>query len=180
MKIPPYENQYMPLAPVLCLGGSAMDLHKLKEWMEMAQKVQGGDFWNQIFDHDYAKQFMADASTENPSEGKKENSPAVDYPAIDILESDDQVFILVDIPGVQKEDVRLSLQGDRLVIRCIINSPAYGLKPIQKERKYGNFERVLKLPELPMDYKLNAKFQNGLLEISYYKYLKNEEYISID
>lgn len=157
-----------------------MDLDKLKEWMEMAQRVQGGDFWNQIFDHDYAKQFMGEASSENFAEGKKENSSAGGFPAIDILESDEQVFILVEIPGVQKEDVRLSLQGDRLVIRCIINYPYYGLKSLQTERKYGNFERILKLPELPMDYKLNAKFQNGLLEISYYKYIKEEEYISID
>ena len=157
-----------------------MDLDKLKEWMEMAQRVQGGDFWNQIFDHDYAKQFMGEASSAGPAEETKKAPSSGEYPPIDILESADQVFILVEIPGVQKEDVKLSFQGDRLVIRCNINYPYYGLTSIQTERKYGNFERVLKLPELPVDYKLNAKFQNGLLEISYYKYIKEEEFIPID
>lgn len=158
-----------------------MDLDKLKEWMEMAQRVQGGDFWNQIFDHDYAKQFMGEDTPPAGSAKEMKKAPStVEFPPIDILESSDQVFILVEIPGVQKEDVRISLQGDRLVIRCIINYPYYGLKSIQTERKYGNFERVLKLPELPMDYKLNAKFHNGLLEISYHKYIKDEEFIPID
>lgn len=157
-----------------------MDLDKLKEWMEMAQKVQGGNFWSQIFDQDNARQFMGENPSASSTEEKKKNPTSEEFPPIDIMESTDQVFIFVEIPGVQKEDVKLSIQSDRLMIRCIINYPYYGLKNIQTERKYGNFERIVKLPELPMDFKINAKFQNGLLEISYFKYIKDEEFIPID
>lgn len=39
-----------------------MDFEKMKQWMELAQQMYGGDFWKQVFDEDQKTPFMTNGN----------------------------------------------------------------------------------------------------------------------
>jgi HSP20 family protein len=86
---------------------------------------------------------------------------------MDMNETPDEVIILAEVPGVDKEDLDVEIsskavriQGNRFARHCSDNA-TYRLAEIQ----YGKFERILFLPA-PIDPEVvSAAYQNGLLEI---------------
>ncbi|WP_157953561.1 Hsp20/alpha crystallin family protein [Zobellella maritima] len=88
-------------------------------------------------------------------------------PSIDISEREGCYLISVEIPGVKKEDVTLTQEGDRLVIR--------GEKKHEHEEKsdtlhriersYGHFQRVLTLPADARTEDISAQFKDGVLKV---------------
>ena len=86
---------------------------------------------------------------------------------MDMNETPDEVIILAEIPGVDKDDLDVEIsskavriRGDRFARHCSDNA-TYRLAEIQ----YGKFERILFLPA-PIDPEVvSAAYQNGLLEI---------------
>ena len=88
-------------------------------------------------------------------------------PPMDMNETEEEVVILAEIPGVEKDDLSVEIstkavriQGNRYAKHCSPKS-TYRLAEIQ----YGPFERILFLPA-PIDPEVvSASYQNGLLEI---------------
>ena len=88
-------------------------------------------------------------------------------PAMDMNETPDEIVILVEVAGVDKEDLEVEvsskavkIQGSRLAKHCTSDT-TYRLAEIQ----YGQFERILYLPA-PIDPEVvSAAYTNGLLEI---------------
>lgn len=88
-------------------------------------------------------------------------------PQMDIYETPDEVIILAEIAGVNKENLEVEINskavrihGNRAELPRVKNS-TYRLAEIQ----YGKFERILFLPE-PIDTdKVTASYQNGFLQI---------------
>jgi len=88
-------------------------------------------------------------------------------PSMDMSETPEEIVIVAEIPGIEKEDLEVEIsskavriKGRRLAKYCTENT-TYRLAEIQ----YGRFERVLYLPS-PIDPEVvSASFQNGLLEI---------------
>ena len=88
-------------------------------------------------------------------------------PPMDMNETPEEIVILAEIPGVDKDDLDVEIsskavriQGNRLAKHCSQNA-TYRLAEIQ----YGKFERILFLPA-PIDPEVvSASYQNGLLEI---------------
>jgi len=88
-------------------------------------------------------------------------------PRVDISENKSGYTIRVEIPGVEKEDIHLTIEDDTLVIR--------GEKRQEKEdndggyhcveRSYGAFQRMISLPADADQEKLEARFRNGVLTI---------------
>jgi len=92
----------------------------------------------------------------------------VDFtPAVNTREDDDAYYIDVDLPGVKKEDVEISIDKNILTIK--------GERKVQNEVKeddyyrvesvYGSFARSFTLPEKVDTEKIEAKTQDGVLEI---------------
>ena len=89
-------------------------------------------------------------------------------PSVDISEGKKGYTIRVEIPGVEKENVKLSIEDDTLLIR--------GEKRQEKEdsdggyhcveRSYGSFQRMISLPADADQEKLDAKFRNGILTVT--------------
>ncbi|MFC0215749.1 Hsp20/alpha crystallin family protein [Paenibacillus chartarius] len=151
-----------------------MDFDKLRQWFEMAQKYQGKTFWSGVFDQEYAKQFMNEFN-----EAGQGNVQTL-YPKADIFRNPQEFIILIDIPGVRKEDVQLSLAGDSLYVRGT-SRPFYSdMQLIASERFSGTFERAIRLPESVGGAKISAKFENGLLEIHIVRKLEAQVEIPID
>ncbi|MBI0575934.1 Hsp20/alpha crystallin family protein [Neobacillus cucumis] len=162
-----------------------MDMDKLKQWLEVAQNMQGGDFWKNIFEQDFAKQFMNDPSFKSPIYGNSEKNMREDknsrtFPSIDILEGEEEVMVLIELPGVRKENIELGLNGDILTIKGTAMPIHPNLKIAYSERFYGEFQRQIKLPDQINPSEINAKFWNGILFVSYQRKMEKGEIIPID
>ena len=90
------------------------------------------------------------------------------YPACDVLEDKDSVKILMELPGVTAEDVKLSLENNLLSIRGEKRQQAEeGTERVHRyERSYGAFERSFALPTTVDSEKVSAVFQNGILTVT--------------
>ncbi len=89
-------------------------------------------------------------------------------PSIDISETDDQFLISAELPGMEKEDITISLENGRLAIsgeRSFENEEK-GKKYHRVETKYGSFERSFQLPDNVDEQSIAATYENGLLNIS--------------
>ncbi|MCC7552547.1 Hsp20/alpha crystallin family protein [Candidatus Micrarchaeota archaeon] len=89
-------------------------------------------------------------------------------PLSDIIEKEDEIVYIMDIPGVEKKDIQLEVIGNRLEVKTEkkeeIKREAEGY--IRYERSYGGFKRTFALPETADPNQVNATYKNGVLEIT--------------
>ena len=88
-------------------------------------------------------------------------------PATDITETKDQVTITVELPGLEKKDLDIDVDGDLLTVR--------GEKTEEKteddkkyhcvERTYGSFQRSFMLPRTVDSARISAEFEKGVLKV---------------
>ncbi|MGC4377468.1 Hsp20/alpha crystallin family protein [Fictibacillus sp. Mic-4] len=154
-----------------------MDVDKLKQWLEIAQKFQGMDFWNGIFDKDQSRKMNELANIPGFQGG---NNAPVELPRVDIYKSHRELIVVIDLPGLNKSDVQLSLSGDQLMIKGFARTPYQDITSIQSERLKGSFERIIQLPETVNEARTAAKFQNGVLEVRILRAHTSHKQIRID
>jgi HSP20 family protein len=87
---------------------------------------------------------------------------------VDVREHDDEVLVVADLPGIEKEDISLDLVNPRaLAISCKRKgdkeekSRGYYMR----ERMMGTMQRVVSLPADVTDDEAKASFKNGVLEV---------------
>ena len=88
-------------------------------------------------------------------------------PAVDIAEDDKEYTIKVELPGVNKEDVRVSVEGGVLSItgERKAEKEEKNKKYHRIERSYGSFARSFTLPEGAAGDKVSAEFKDGVLRV---------------
>jgi HSP20 family protein len=94
-------------------------------------------------------------------------SDTVWHPNIDIVEKDDKLLTTVELPGINKEDVSISIENNVLSIEGTKKHEKEEKKEqyYRNERSFGSFKRSFKLP-YPVDAKkIKANFKNGLVKI---------------
>jgi HSP20 family protein len=89
-------------------------------------------------------------------------------PKVDLIDRDDEVFIKAELPGIDKKDIEVSMTGNTITIKG-------SSKKEEKEEKgdyyrceisQGSFSRSMSLPaEVNID-KSQAKFKDGVLELT--------------
>lgn len=87
---------------------------------------------------------------------------------VDVREHDDEVIIVADLPGVEKEGVSLQLVGSRaLEISCERKDEKEESQEgyYMRERVYGSLRRVVALPVEVTEDNSAASFRNGVLEV---------------
>ena len=98
------------------------------------------------------------------------STPAMTGPRMDVTETERELRIELDVPGVPREDLELSLDGDMLTIRGQRQPVKHedGKQPTVHlvERAHGRFERTLQLPFSAEMDQCNASLQNGVLTIT--------------
>ena len=89
-------------------------------------------------------------------------------PALEFIEDDDKYRLQIELPGVDKKDVSITLKDDYLVIKGEKKSAKEEEKDLChcSERYYGSFERSLRLPGVVNGDKVEAHFNKGVLEIT--------------
>ena len=88
-------------------------------------------------------------------------------PRVDICESNGSYLFKADIPGMSKQDVKVSLAGDMLTIQGERKRESEETKPHfhRVERSYGTFSRSFSLPEDADRSHIHAHCENGELTI---------------
>jgi len=90
-----------------------------------------------------------------------------DFPPINIWLGENSVVVTAELPGVTGEDVNLSLQEDVLTLSGKREPQAQeqNVSWQRRERAYGSFSRAVQLPFRVDPDKVQARFNNGVLEI---------------
>jgi HSP20 family protein len=117
------------------------------------------------------------------------NIPTMLMPSIDVTETDKEIEITVDLPGLERKDVEISLENDMLTIRgekkIETTSDAKDDKKGKDstdnkdktyhvaERSYGVFYRVIQLPPGIDPSKVQATMSKGVLKVTIPKPARN-------
>ncbi len=97
---------------------------------------------------------------------EKKQEYEVVRPYADILQKDDAYYILVDMPGVDKKDLNISIDKDTLTIEGKTSYPDFGKERLW-EQEFDNVKYVRKftLADTVDKEKIKANFKNGVLKI---------------
>jgi HSP20 family protein len=88
-------------------------------------------------------------------------------PPVDVAETQEQIIVRAEVPGIRQEDIQIEFENGLLTIR--------GERAIEKtdamtwhrvERTYGNFSRSFTLPRTVDPEKITANYRDGILEIA--------------
>ena len=91
---------------------------------------------------------------------------ARDFPPINIWLGENSVVVTAELPGVTREDVTISLQEDVLTLEGKREPKVQeNVNWQRRERAYGTFSRAVQLPFRVDADKVQAHFNNGILEI---------------
>lgn len=88
-------------------------------------------------------------------------------PAVDVLETDTEFQIIAELPGVEKENVKLSVEGGVLAIsgRREPAKEEKGTRIHRIERASGSFLRSFSVPDSVDETKVKANYKNGILTV---------------
>jgi HSP20 family protein len=95
-------------------------------------------------------------------------APAPWAPRVDVFEKDGNLLVKAELPGVKKEDIQVTLEGNDLAIR----GERHEEREVKEEdyyrceRSYGSFYRRLPLPFETTAEQIKAGFSDGVLEIT--------------
>ena len=88
-------------------------------------------------------------------------------PAVDVYETDDEVVVKAELPGVDREGISITAQEDSIVIDGEIKREEEVDKEgyYRRELRYGSFHRTIALPTTVNPDKISAKFADGVLTV---------------
>lgn len=87
-------------------------------------------------------------------------------PPVDINETDKEFLITVEVPQIDKEDIKIEVQNGMLNISGERKYENEDKKAHRIERFYGNFQRSFKLPDNVKEDKIDAEHKNGVLYLT--------------
>ena len=92
--------------------------------------------------------------------------PDVIEPAAEVAASDGEVTVKMEVPGVEKDQLQLTVADDRLTVRGEMRKESEKKNYSRQEIRYGAFQRSVPLPVEVDAAKASAKLKNGMLEIT--------------
>ena len=102
-----------------------------------------------------------------PSRFFSEGGTGLLRPAMDVIESDKDLTIRVDLPGLKPDDVKVEVEDNTLTVSGEVGDTVEkeGDRYHYRERSYGAFQRSVRLPGTVDTDKVDATFENGVLNI---------------
>ncbi|HKN07969.1 MAG TPA: Hsp20/alpha crystallin family protein [Pseudomonadota bacterium] len=91
---------------------------------------------------------------------------------MDIAEDDKSFTIHAEIPGVAKDDIQVTIDGNQVTFGAEVKREKDvhdGRRVLRSERYYGNAYRTLTLPSEVDEAQSVAKYENGVLELKLIK-----------
>ena len=125
-------------------------------WSPLRDLVNMQSEMNRLFDDFYVQS------------SESSDQPAVWGPVVDISENDNEIMVIAELPGLQKEDVKINLQDNVLSLEGEKKQEAEekGKCFHRVERGYGKFQRSFVLPASVKGNNVKANFKDGILVIT--------------
>lgn len=100
-----------------------------------------------------------------------------------LIEIDDMYKLSIELPGINKEDIKITYEDSNLTVEVTKNEEVTEEKVnyLYKEVEYGKFERKFHIPDVNKDL-IKANYNNGVLVLTLPKNVKEEniKYINIE
>jgi HSP20 family protein len=92
-------------------------------------------------------------------------------PALDVAETDQVVTVRAEIPGVDPNEIDITVTGDRLTISGEKKEASERKEKdyFHRESRYGSFSRTVQLPVGVDPQQVNAQYDNGVLTVTLQK-----------
>ena len=102
----------------------------------------------------------------NPKQ--EQTAPGRSYvPATDIYETDEALKILMEMPGVERDNVSIALENDVLHVQGQIDFAKYeGLEPVYAEYNVGHYMRSFTLSRKVDQDQIQAQMEDGVLTLT--------------
>lgn len=111
---------------------------------------------NRLFD-DFWRDFDGIGTSLVPSSG---------FPRVEVIETERNVRVEAELPGMDEKDIEVTLHNGVLTIRGERQSESEDRHRRVSERYYGQFERRIALPAEVEGDKVTASFQKGVLTVT--------------
>ena len=112
------------------------------------------------------KDLQAKKKTELQASAEQTRPGLVFTPTVDIFETDKEITLLADIPGVKPDDISIDLKDDVLTLTGEVESPQ-GKEEVDVLREYqtGKYFRQFTLSEMIEQSKIEAEVKDGVLNL---------------
>jgi HSP20 family protein len=121
-------------------------------------------------DEDMDRLFQHFWGGRNVMRGRESDAQSMWMPQVEVCEKAGKLHVFADLPGMNREDVKLSMEGDQLIVqgerRSSHEEGQQGSGFYQSERSYGSFYRSIPLPEGVDPQTVDASFKDGVLDVS--------------
>lgn len=97
---------------------------------------------------------------------ESEWAEAGNWLALDVHETADAYTVETDLPGVNPENINVTLHENMLTISAETKREERSDNNIISERRYGSFQRSVRLPNLVDADKVEAHYENGVLRLT--------------
>ncbi len=89
-------------------------------------------------------------------------------PRFDLAETETAIEVKAELPGLEKKDIDISLEGESLIIKGEKHEEKEekGKRFHRIERTYGSFCRTVRLPAEVQPDKIEAAYENGVLTVT--------------
>jgi HSP20 family protein len=86
---------------------------------------------------------------------------------VDVAEKNGAYVVKGELPGVKKEDIRVSVDGAQVTLEAEVRQEksTENERVLHTERSYGKVSRVFTLPQEVDEAAVEARFQDGVLEL---------------
>jgi HSP20 family molecular chaperone IbpA len=113
-----------------------------------------------------SKELQARQKTEVSTPAEQTTPGIVFVPAVDIFESEKDITLLADLPGVKSEDLKIDLRDNVLTLSGVI-APFEGPdeKDLIIEYEIGKYYRQFSLSEVINQDKIDARLEDGVLRL---------------
>ena len=103
-------------------------------------------------------------------------------PALDVERTDSGYTVALDMPGVAKEDVKVTIDGKRVSVEASSQSQTAsdGKRLIYRERSNRRFARSFTLPEAVDQTASSAKLENGVLTLTLQRLAPSAQAITVN
>jgi HSP20 family protein len=89
-------------------------------------------------------------------------------PSVDVIETDEAIKLKAELAGIDPADISIEVQDNVLTVsgERRFEEEVKEDKYYRIERRYGSFSRSIALPQNADEEKIQAKYDNGLLEVT--------------
>ena len=90
------------------------------------------------------------------------------FPAVNVAEDNDNVYVTAEMPGIDPKDIDLTVEEDSVVIKGErkLEEEGEGISYHRREREGGSFNRTITLPTRIVAEKASAEVRNGVLTLT--------------